>query len=333
MASSPTWRRLETARLEYVKAPLWVKTVKGQQREVAWEFEYSGLEYTMEGRSSGESDDSDATTTKKKKRKKKRRRRWCLPRKSSKEPLEDAPWKWEKAEAPVRHEWWWPDPDGAPRCDVREDWWAETHEVIWDPSEETNLVMKHIGGVGKWLLNFVDTCAGGAMGHAEQLKRDELEAALSRLEWYPLYRLFPIKVPENLELLLQRISHDSFRQYDGVHGGNCMWHAARRGDTLTCRRLINLGFGSLVREISNVDGRTAFEVALFSGFPDTAFLLEPYARIRNLRQKKSMDDLLLGELTFVANSGDTRPERKPEKRTGIFAKLPSFLSIPSSRQL
>ena len=295
--------------------PAWCRVVNGQRR-VSASFAYRGIESAIE-------DDEEPV-------KQNIVMALCFPKK---EPSVEDPWAWQTA-MPERHIWWW---DGTlPRCDVREKWWhdddAQRRAMRWDPENDEDNVMQHMaGGLRLALLRFVDQITGGS--HIAAIQEEELENALRPCEWYPMYRLFPMKVPQNLDLMLQKIPSSSFSQYDTLYGGNLLWHAARKGDTLVCRRLIELGFGSLGRETAAFDGRTAFEIALCSGFPDTAFLLEPYARIRCTLQKKKLDTLLLRELEFLCSCPNSYVPPRTDSRKGLFTRIISHLSLPSMSRL
>lgn len=220
------------------------------------------------------------------------------------ESLEDVPkhvrapeefdlWKWRRAGhlcVAARKKWYWY--DGKPKCEAREAAWRR----VRDDKDELSSAPK------KKRFSFMSLFDEKKQ---RELRELQLEVALSRLEWSSIYRRMPFENVADLDAALSKISSaDAFASFDSIYGGNLLWHAARVGDDIACRRLLQKGNGHLAREPAQFDGRTAFEIALTSGFPDTAFLLEPYARLRNADQKKHMDHLLKRELDFLCQAPD-----------------------------
>jgi len=313
-AVSPQYHIAPPAPSEWDKAPAWMKKTPEGKREMCAKFRYKGLERAFDESEEDVIAEEEAKEQKKKRRRPKKKKK---PKKNS--PTAEEPWDWHRAKV-VRHLWWWH--ADAPRCDVRETWFAEAHSRDLPTDDDDNGAEKALkllgGGVFNIVLTLIDGLTGGVTGHVKRLQAAELEVALESTEWYPLYRLCPVK--EDLETLLQRIPR-TFGQYDAHLGGNFMWHCARRGDSLTCKRLLELGYGNLASQTAVFDGRTAFEIALCNGFPDTAFLLEPYSRILCTEHKRHVDKLLLDELTYICAQGDTLVLPKPQRRSNLIARL------------
>lgn len=131
------------------------------------------------------------------------------------------------------------------------------------------------------------------------------------VEWGALIEAAPLRVRKHLDAMNPSL-WKSAPQCDS-HGGNLMFYAGKKGDTMLCLHLIVKGYGSLAG-VEALSGRTAYEVALESGFPDTAFVLEPYAAIRSPDRKWHVDRLLMEELQYVLDQRDAvraEPARKP----------------------
>lgn len=182
---------------------------------------------------------------------------------------------------PVRHQWTWE--SGSPECYARIDHWdgdyLESLEIAQNGDERRGFT--------------------------------PLAMALSGVEWGALAEAAPLRLRKHLNDMPNLWRSAPLR--DSYLGGNLMFHAGRRGDTMLCLHLIKKGFGSLVG-VEAYGGRTAYEIALESGFPDTAFVLEPYAAIRSPDRKWRVDQILLEELQYVVDQrGAIRmaSERKP----------------------
>mmetsp|Transcript_7477 Transcript_7477/g.10383 ORF Transcript_7477/g.10383 Transcript_7477/m.10383 type:complete len:299 (+) Transcript_7477:62-958(+) len=222
------------------------------------------------------------------------------------------PWRWWlKKTKPIRHLWWWEEKK-IPFCSVRENEWRTSSEN-W----RTQVKKWHI----KWLISRLSHAAVEPIAGNEVAEK-HLWKAIQNLGWHKLFDFLPFKSQALLEASLKDVPTISFKSTDHMFGGNLMWHAARKGDNLLCSHLIRIGFGKLVTVQAN-NGLTAYEIALFRGFPDTAFLLEPYAAILAVDQKRYMHEVLRNELAYICNDcinnkEDPLPVNNQKNNSSIF---------------
>jgi len=259
---------------------LWLATRPDGSVTVELSFAYVALEFDI----GGDDDDEAAAPScdgrpQQQHPHPKKRRVWCKNPWGTQEPTVADPWVWTRCK-PVRHEWVWEDAAALtrPTCATRRDLWdSDEYRKLEENIDGPDVEEAGRGGLRSLLKGHHHdhhhagalVAALGPASMAARQREAQLELGLARVDWRDLYPLMPFKDVKNLRVLLERISSDdALGSIELVMGGNLAWHAARKGDTLLCNELIVAGHGALARERA-FDGKTAYEIALCSGYPDT----------------------------------------------------------------
>lgn len=238
---------------------------------------------------------------------------WC----SKRQPTLQEPYNWTSLQNPRRLTWRWT-PEGRPVCMEREDLWKpEIYERVLEQARELGTSREPSGreGIEYALGNRRRCCLCFRRSKLFETVIDiKLEAAAALPEQLgPIAAIMPVRDLADVSLVLESTSlEQAASTCDPATNGNLMWLAAQAGDTKLCSHLIETGHSSLTA-MTSFSGRTAFEIALESGFPDTAFLLFPYARIRHAEKRRMLMSHLRQELEYIIKQAPPIDSRAGEQ--------------------
>lgn len=224
------------------------------------------------------------------------------------EPKPFEPYNLQRVSLPIRHSWRWT-PDGVPICAQREEIWSsDGYLTARNYVLEYELQDFQAPSAAKMARGLWSLCA--RMDKPSPMQRRLQHASNLPSEWASIAAIIPVLYPEDLQRLLLRTRLSTAAPNKNVTSvGNLMYYAARTGDSILCCHLIDRGLGSLVADVA-YDGRTAYEIALEKGFPDTAYLLEAYADIRNVERRRALSLRLHDELEYVLQQDGGSPQRR-----------------------
>lgn len=222
------------------------------------------------------------------------------------DPSAVEPYDMDRLPDPIRHYWKWE--KLRPVCLSRLSEW-ESQEY------DGALVFVNETGIEFYAKPKTRMCCG-KMGDVNRRLDNAVRLPSS---WSPVGALCPIRDPQDLQNLLDRCElQRTAGQVDHSTGGNLMYYAASKGDSIVCQYLVDIGLGHLAAHTA-FDGLTAFEVAIAQGYPDTAFIIMPYSGIRNVAQGRFSHNRLLREMQYVVEQDGTIP--KDDGPHGLLAVL------------